>query len=36
VEQLVSELTEFGRMAMTLSYSQTQPYRGPQGPPAEL
>jgi Lrp/AsnC family leucine-responsive transcriptional regulator len=36
VEELVKELTAFGSMTTNLIYSQTQPYRGPQGPPAEL
>ncbi|TWD84174.1 Lrp/AsnC family leucine-responsive transcriptional regulator [Kribbella amoyensis] len=36
LEQLVNELTEFGSTTTNLVYSQTQPYRGPQAPPAEL
>jgi Lrp/AsnC family leucine-responsive transcriptional regulator len=34
LEQLVNELTEFGSTTTNLVYSQTQPYRGPQGPPS--
>ena len=36
LEQLVNELTEFGTTTTNLVYSQTQPYRGPQGPPPEV
>jgi Lrp/AsnC family leucine-responsive transcriptional regulator len=36
LEQLVNELTQFGSTTTNLVYSQTQPYRGPQGPPADI
>jgi Lrp/AsnC family leucine-responsive transcriptional regulator len=36
LEQLVDEMTQFGSTTTNLVYSQTQPYRGPQGPPADL
>lgn len=34
LEQLVNELTQFGSTTTNLVYSQTLPYRGPQGPGA--
>jgi Lrp/AsnC family leucine-responsive transcriptional regulator len=34
LEQLVDEMTQFGSTTTNLVYSQTQPYRGPQRPPA--
>jgi Lrp/AsnC family leucine-responsive transcriptional regulator len=36
LEQLVNELTQFGSTTTNLVYSQTLPYRGPQGPGADL
>ncbi|MDX6295464.1 MAG: Lrp/AsnC family transcriptional regulator, leucine-responsive regulatory protein [Kribbellaceae bacterium] len=36
LEQLIDEMTQFGSTTTNLVYSQTQPYRGPQGPPADL
>jgi Lrp/AsnC family leucine-responsive transcriptional regulator len=33
LEQLVNELTEFGSTTTNLVYTETQPYRGPSGPP---
>jgi Lrp/AsnC family leucine-responsive transcriptional regulator len=34
LEQLVDELAQFGNTTTSLVYSQTLPYRGPQGPSA--
>ena len=34
LEHLVNELTEFGSTTTNLVYTETQPYRGPTGPPA--
>jgi DNA-binding Lrp family transcriptional regulator len=36
LEQLVNELTQFGSTTTNLVYSQTLPYRGPQGPGANI
>jgi Lrp/AsnC family leucine-responsive transcriptional regulator len=36
LEQLVNELTQFGSTTTNLVYSQTLPYRGPQGPGADI
>ncbi|HEU4946704.1 MAG TPA: Lrp/AsnC family transcriptional regulator [Kribbella sp.] len=36
LEQLVNELAAFGSTTTNLVYSQTQPYRGPQRPAAEI
>jgi Lrp/AsnC family leucine-responsive transcriptional regulator len=36
LEQLVNELTQFGGTTTNLVYSQTLPYRGPQGPGTDI
>jgi Lrp/AsnC family leucine-responsive transcriptional regulator len=36
LEQLVNELMQFGSTTTNLVYSQTLPYRGPQGPGADI